>query len=102
MHFSNRLATANCSPLPPSKQCWDEQTLLVQGKVYRGAQTTTLLGDEGERGKIVLIVLRNLSSIFVYLPHPLPSYFAMCLNDCDTHEKSKTMVMQILGGTRGG
>ena len=35
----------------PSKQCWDEETLLGQGKVYRGAQTTTLLGGEGERGK---------------------------------------------------
>ena len=35
--------------------------------MYRGAQTTTLLGGEGERGKklrqIVLIVLRILSSI---------------------------------------
>ena len=36
---------------PPSKQCWDEETLLGQGKVYRGAQTTTLLRGEGERGK---------------------------------------------------
>ena len=36
----------------PSKQCWDEETLLGQGKVYRGAQTTTLLEGEGERGKI--------------------------------------------------
>ena len=35
----------------PSKQCWDEETLLGQGKVYRGAQTTTLLGGEGERGE---------------------------------------------------
>ena len=35
----------------PSKQCWDEETLLGQGKVYRGAQTTTLLRGEGERGK---------------------------------------------------
>ena len=34
-----------------SKQCWDEETLLGQGKVYRGAQTTTLLRGEGERGK---------------------------------------------------
>ena len=35
----------------PTKQCWDEETLLGQGKLYRGAQTTTLLGGEGERGK---------------------------------------------------
>ena len=35
----------------PSKQFWDEETLLGQGKVYRGAQTTTLLRGEGERGK---------------------------------------------------
>ena len=43
----------NFSPFPPlpSKQCWDEETLLGQGKVYRGAQTTTLLRGEGERGK---------------------------------------------------
>ena len=34
-----------------SKQCWDEETLLGQGKVYRGAQTTTLLRGEGESGK---------------------------------------------------
>ena len=38
-------------PLLPSKQCWDEETLLGQGKVYRGVQTTTLLGGKGERGK---------------------------------------------------
>ena len=38
---------------PPSKQCWGEETLLGQGKGYRGAQTTTLilLGGDGERGK---------------------------------------------------
>ena len=37
----------------PSKQCWDEETLLGQGKVYRGAQTTTLLGGvRGKGGKI--------------------------------------------------
>ena len=48
----------------PSKQCWDEETLLGQGKVYRGAQTTTLLGGEVEKlRQIVLIVLRILSSI---------------------------------------
>ena len=35
----------------PSKQCWDKETLLGQGKVYRGAETTTLLGGEGEREK---------------------------------------------------
>ena len=34
----------------PSKQCWDEETLLGQGKVCRASQTTTLLGAEGERG----------------------------------------------------
>ena len=50
MPFSNPLDTATGPPLP-SKQCWDEETLLGQGKVYRGAQTTTLLEREGERGK---------------------------------------------------
>ena len=35
----------------PSKQCWDEETLLGQGKVYTGAQIRTLLGDEGESRK---------------------------------------------------
>ena len=50
MHFSDRLDTANCSPLP-LQLCWDEQTLLGQGKVHRGAQTTTLLGGDRERGK---------------------------------------------------
>jgi len=35
----------------PSKQCWDEETLPGQAKVYRAAQTTTLLGGEGERGR---------------------------------------------------
>ena len=50
MHFSNHLDTATGPP--PSKQSWDEETLLGQGKVYRGVQTTTLLGGEGERGKI--------------------------------------------------
>ena len=49
MHFSNHLDTATGPP--PSKQSWDEETLLGQGKVYRGVQTTTLLGGEGERGK---------------------------------------------------
>ena len=49
---------------PPSKQCWDEETLLGQGKEYRGAQTTTLLGGEVEKlRQIALIVLRILSSI---------------------------------------
>ena len=51
MHFSNHVDTANGPPLPPSKQCWDEETVLEQGKVYRAAQTTTLLGGEGERGR---------------------------------------------------
>ena len=51
MHFSNHLDTATGSPLPPSKQCWDEETLLGQGKVYKGAQTRTLVGGDGERGK---------------------------------------------------
>ena len=51
MHFSNHLDTTTGPPLPsPSKQCWGEETLLGQGKVYRGAQTTTLLRGEGERG----------------------------------------------------
>ena len=49
---------------PPSKQCWDEETLSGQGKVYRGAQTTTLIGGKAEKlRQIVLIVLRILSSI---------------------------------------
>ena len=67
MHFSKHLDTATGPPLPsppPSKQCWDEETLLGQGKEYRGAQTTTLLGGEVEKlRQIVLIVLRILSSI---------------------------------------
>jgi len=33
----------------PSKQCWDDENLPGQAKVYRAAQTTTLLGGEGER-----------------------------------------------------
>ena len=49
MHFSNHLDTA--TDPPPFKQGWDEETLLGQGKVYRGAQTTTLLGGEGEGRK---------------------------------------------------
>ena len=28
MHFSNHLDTATYPPFPPSKQCWDEETLL--------------------------------------------------------------------------
>ena len=36
----------------PSKQCWNEETLLGQGKVYSPAQTTTLLGGWGKRGEI--------------------------------------------------
>jgi len=35
--------------LPPSKQCWDEETLSGQAKVCRAAQTTTLLGGQRER-----------------------------------------------------
>ena len=34
----------------PSKQCWDEEMLSENSKVYRAAQTTTLLGS-GEGGK---------------------------------------------------
>ena len=54
INLSNMLTTwirrlALASPL---QQCWDEETLLGQGKVYRGAQTTTLLGGEGKGGKI--------------------------------------------------
>jgi len=37
---------------PPSKQCWNEEARLGQGKVYTPAQTTTLLGGWGKRGEI--------------------------------------------------
>ena len=64
IHFSNHLGYCDWPSPPPSKQCWDEETLLGQGKVYRGAQTTTLLEGEGEKlRQIMLIVLRTLSSI---------------------------------------
>ena len=33
----------------PSKQFWDDEKLSGQAKVYRAAQTTTLLEGEGER-----------------------------------------------------
>ena len=33
---------------PPSKQCWDDEKLSGQAKVYRAAQTKTLLWGEGE------------------------------------------------------
>jgi len=36
----------------PSKQCWNEETLLGPGKVYSPAQTTTLFGGWGRRGEI--------------------------------------------------
>ena len=36
----------------PSKQCWNEQTRLGQGKVYSPAQTTTLLRGWGKREEI--------------------------------------------------
>jgi len=39
----------NGPPLPPSRQCWDDEKLSGQDKVYRAAQTTTLLGGDGER-----------------------------------------------------
>jgi len=34
----------------PSKQCWDDEKLSRQAKVYRAAQTTTLLGGRGKGG----------------------------------------------------
>ena len=37
---------------PPSKQCWNEETRLGQGKGYSPAQTTTLLGGWGNREEI--------------------------------------------------
>ena len=36
----------------PSKQCWNEETLLGPGKVYSPAQTTTLFGGWGKRKEI--------------------------------------------------
>ena len=55
--------------------------------------------------QIVLIVIRILTSIVVYTPPPQKKKNAqqlssMCLDDCNTLEKSKTMVMQILVGTQ--
>ena len=61
---------------PPSKQCWGEETLLGQGKGYRGAQTTTCLGETGKGEKlrqIVLIVLRILEKGRETSLYPLPT-----------------------------
>ena len=56
------------APPPPSKQCWDKETLLGQGTVYRGVCTNYNIawgrgGKGGKLGQIVLIVLRILSSV---------------------------------------
>ena len=46
-----RLGCRDCPSPTPSKQCWNEETLLGRGKVYRDAKNTRLLGGEGESGK---------------------------------------------------
>ena len=58
----------------PCKQCWNEETLSGQVKVYRAAQTSTLFGgEEGGGGKgekerhIVFIVIRRLSPIVAFV-----------------------------------
>ena len=67
MHFSNHVDTAKWPS--PSKQCWNEETRLGQGKVYSPAQTTTHCLGGGEHGEklrqIMSIVLRVLSPIVV-------------------------------------
>ena len=61
------MALSSPPPPPlPSKQCWDEETLSGQAKVYWAAQTITLLGSEGGGEKerhIVSIVPRLLSPL---------------------------------------
>jgi len=50
----------------PSKQCWDDEKRSGQAKVYRAAQTATLLGGRGKEEKLihsVLIVPRVFSPI---------------------------------------
>ena len=66
MHFSNHVDTTNGRPLP-SKQCWNEETLLGPGKVYSPAQTTTLFGGWGKRGEIKADDRVNCPKSFV--PH---------------------------------
>ena len=56
--------------------------------MYRDAQTTTLLGGEGERGKlrqVVLIVLRILSSIVLNIWEKVGE-------DCATREEPLKLV----------
>ena len=74
MHFSNHVDTTNGRPLP-SKQCWNEETRLRQGKVYSPAQTTTLLGGWGKRGGIKA---DHISCPKSFVPH------------CSTLRKKKT------------
>jgi len=45
MHFSNHVDTKNVPPLPPPNNVG----MTEQAKVYRAAQTATLLWGEGER-----------------------------------------------------
>ena len=66
MRFSNPVDIANGPPLPPSKQCWNEETNLRQGKVYSPAQTTTLLGGWGKRGGITA---DHISCPKSFVPH---------------------------------
>ena len=50
----------------PFKQCWNEETLLGQGKVYSPAQTTTLLGGWRKRGEIKADHVKRPKS---FVPH---------------------------------
>ena len=65
---SNHVDTTNGQPQEsPSKQCWNEETLLGPGKVYSPAQTTTLFGGWGKRGEIKADHVNNCPKSFV--PH---------------------------------
>ena len=52
MHFSNHLDTAEWPSPSPSKQCWDEETLLRQVQCSGVHKLQRCLGERGKGGKI--------------------------------------------------
>ena len=81
----------------PSKQSWNEETRLGQGKVYSPAQTTTLLGREGGGEKWEK--LRQIISIVLRALFPLVASKTLLSGLADLRDERKIRLFQSLKRT---
>ena len=108
MRFSNRLDTANCSPLPPLNNVGMNKHFKNRVKCTGVHKPQHCLGTSGKGLKIEVDRVNCHKNFDLHCCSPPPpqkkknaqQLSSMCLDDCNTLEKSKTMVMQILVSTQ--